>query len=294
MPSICIVIVNFNSYLLTCRCIASIKQYVTTEVSIIVVDNSCTSEIPDILGMHPEVIAIQAEKNLGFAGGCNLGIQYALDHKISYIQLLNPDTRVEQDFIDPLVKVLEEDNSLAVAAPKILRDTPERDVWYGGGGMNWWFGGPVQKFDHSNDSRGDVQVTPVLSGCAMMLKTAAVEKVGVMAEDYFLYYEDTDYVQRFLQAGFQAAYVPEVEIVHDASTTVGFQSPEYIYYFSRNRIWFMRRWAKWYHLVVFMLYNTFVKLPGSILVFGVVRRNPALVGAYFRGYWHGITDFMLE
>jgi len=131
-------------------------------------------------------------------------------------------------------------------------------------------------------------MTPVLSGCAMMLKTAAVEKVGGMAEEYFLYFEDTDYVQRFLQAGYQSGYVPKAEVLHDASTTVGFQSPDYIYYFSRNRIWFMRRWAKWYHLFVFMLYNTLVKLPGSLLVFGLIKRQPKLVWAYFSGYWHGI------
>jgi len=238
--------------------------------------------------MYPEVIAIRSEKNLGFAGGCNLGIQYAIDHKISYIQLLNPDTRIEQAFMDSLVKVLDENDALAIAAPKILRDTPERDVWYGGGIMNWWLGGPVQKFDHSNDSKGDVQMTPVLSGCAMMLKTAAVEKVGFMTEDYFLYFEDTDYVQRFLQAGYKAAYVPKAEVLHSASTTVGFQSEMYVYYFSRNRIWFMRRWAKWYHYLIFMLYNTVVKLPGAIIVFGLRRRNAVLVQAYFKGYCDGL------
>ena len=63
-----------------------------------------------------------------------------------------------------------------------------------------------------------------------------------------------------------------------------------LYYFARNRIWFMRRWARWYHFLTFMIYTTTVKVPGALIVFGLIRRQPELVRAFFRGYRDGLQD----
>lgn len=290
MVAIGVVIVNYKSSLLTCRCIASLKECVRTALlTYIVVDNSPESEIDDITALHPDIVGICSIVNEGFAGGCNIGIRYACRQKMDYIQLINPDVYVEQNFIGYLIRAMQKSPHAGMAAPKILYDNPSRNVWYGGGRMNWWLGGPVQIFDRRNDDKGEVQSMPFLSGCAMLLRTTSVSEVGTMDESYFLYYEDADYVQRFIKAGFGVVYVPEAEVLHKASATVGFHSFDYVYYFSRNRIKFMRRWAKWYHFAVYMLYNTFVKLPGAVFVFGVLNRRPRLVLAYFKGYIDGIS-----
>ncbi len=160
MPSVCIVIVNYNSSKLTCRCISSIREHIGTELDIVVVDNSPANELPYILEKHPDVVTIRTSRNIGFAGGCNLGIKYALDKKNDYIQLLNPDTRIKHDFISCLVKIMEENEALGLAGPKILRDNVARGVWFGGGRINWWKGGPSQIFDDRNDGKGDVQIVP--------------------------------------------------------------------------------------------------------------------------------------
>ena len=83
-------------------------------------------------------------------------------------------------------------------------------------------------------------------------------------------------------------FIPQAVVHHKLSATIGVQSENAVYFISRNRIKFMKRWAKWYHFLVFMIYNTLVKLPGSVIVFGFVRRKPELAKAYFRGYWHGV------
>ncbi|MDD5759580.1 MAG: glycosyltransferase family 2 protein [Desulfobulbaceae bacterium] len=289
MPSIGVISVNYMAHQQLCRCLASLKENCRDNLRFIVVDNSPVSEIDAITRAHPEIKAIVPGYNLGFAGGCNQGMAYALSQNLDYVLLLNPDTWTEHDFIHLLLDELAQEESRAMAGPKILRDTANRDVWYGGAEMNWWLGGPSQITDNRHDADGTAQPVPCLSGCAMLIKTSALTVIGMMPEEYFLYYEDTDYVQRFIQAGFGVVYVPGARLMHDVSSTVGFQSKKYVYYFSRNRVWLMRRWAKWYHFLVFMLYNTLVKIPGALIIFGLLRRRPELVIAYCQGYWHGIS-----
>lgn len=290
-PTIGVVSVNYNSQRQLSRCLATLKEKCRADLRFIVVDNSPVSEIAALAQDHPDIVAIVPEGNLGFAGGCNRGIAYALRHNLEYILLLNPDTWVEDDFLARLLPPLTKEKGRALAGPKIVRANNRREVWYGGGRMNWWLGGPKQIADHRQDSAGPAQPTECLSGCAMLIKSSALHQVGGLAEEYFLYFEDTDYVQRFLEAGLEAVYVPEATVIHDVSSTVGFQSREYVYYFSRNRVWFMRRWARWYHYLAFMLYNTLIKLPGALVIFGLCRRQPALVFAYCQGYWHGLTRY---
>lgn len=289
MESIGVISVNYQAHQELRRCLASLKEHCRgEELHFIVVDNSPVSEVERISQDHPEIQAIVPGANLGFAGGCNRGIAHALSLGVDYILLLNPDTWTEQDFIRPLLDELRQDPARALAGPRIVRANARRDIWYGGARMNWWLGGPSQIIDARHDGEGEALTVPCLSGCAMLIRAEAVRQVGLLDERYFLYYEDTDYCQRFLHRGYRAVYVPKACLIHDVSSTVGFQSRDYVYYFSRNRVWFMRRWARWYHLLVFMLYNTTVKLPGAVLIFGVKRRRLDLVLAYFKGYWDGI------
>lgn len=288
MPAIGVISVNYHSQQKLNRCLTSLKASCRGDLRYIVVDNSPTSEMPAISSAHPDVQAIVPGRNLGFAGGCNRGIRLALSQGLDYVLLLNPDTWTEHDFLTPLLTALETNERWALAGPTIVRDTVKRQLWYGGATMNWWQGGPRQITSPHHKRTATAHAVPCLSGCAMLIKTSAIREVGLLDERYFLYFEDSDYVQRFRQAGLEAIYVPAATLIHDVSSTVGFQSRDYVYYFSRNRVWFMRRWARWPHFLGFMLYNTLIKLPGAVLIFGLLRRQPALAYAYFLGYWHGI------
>jgi len=282
-----IVIVNYNCQALTSICLAGVKAHLVRDgVEVIVVDNSPDDELSQIIAGYPEVVGLRPGRNLGFAGGCNLGIRQALEDGVDYIQLLNPDTEVNEDFLSPMIEAMQREPTLAIAGPKVLYE--DGRVWYGGSRMNWWLGGPVQIFDSSLDSAAPLRLVPMVSGCAMLLRSEAVRLVGEMDEGYFLYYEDADYCMAMAKAGLKIAYLPGPKLTHAASAAAGFQSVNYIYYFSRNRIRFMKRWARWYHFVVYMTYNTLVKLPGSIIIFGLLRREPQLVSAYFKGYWDGL------
>jgi len=297
MASIGVVSVNYMAQRELCRCLASLKQHCGHTLHFIVVDNSPAPEIEAIAQAHPDITAIVPGTNTGFAGGCNLGITHALELGLDYILLLNPDTWTEHDFVGILLGKMTRNPHLGMVGPKIMRaarNGQEGAVWYGGARMNWWKGGPSQIMDSRHDGDGPALSVPCLSGCAMLIRAAAIRTVGMMDERYFLYYEDTDYCQRFLAKGFSLAYVPAARLIHDVSSTVGFQSRDYVYYFSRNRVWFMRRWARWYQYLVFMAFNTLVKLPGAVIIFGLTRRRADLMFAYWKGYWHGVFDHRIS
>ena len=129
---------------------------------------------------------------------------------------------------------------------------------------------------------------PFLTGASMLLRLEAVNAVGPIDEDYFLYFEDADYVQVLRAGGWKTAYVPDAAIIHDMSSTTGFQSEQYVYYFSRNRLIFLSRWVNPFCFWYYLCFTTLVKLPGAIIVFGLVRRKWPIARAFFSGYWAGL------
>lgn len=288
-----VIIVNYQSQKLVCRCLASIKQHCRQPIQYFVVDNSVPPEHSMIAAQHNDVVIIAPGQNLGFAAGCNLGISQALALNSEFILLINPDAWVESDFLTILTSELCNHPKIGVAGPMILHGDGSRRLWNGGGRLNWWAGGSREIVQSEPKSEHSILVD-FLSGCVMLLRTEAVRQAGLFAEEYFLYFEDTDYVQRMITAGWQVGYVPSAVVLHDPSSTTGLQSKDYVYYFSRNRVWFMRRWARWYHYLVFLVYNTLIKLPGSVIIFGFKRRRPELAMAYFKGYWDGIKGYKIS
>ncbi len=285
---IAVAIVDYNSENLTRACLNSLVALGRSDLTFIVADNGDSLDKARLEADYPGLSVIQPGENLGFAGGCNLGLTRAREDGAGYCLLLNPDTVAEQDFIAPLLSVMEMDDRIAMACPTLLDNDNVRDVGFGGGGINWWTGRPYAI--RGRRLQGDGSVVPVAyaTGAALLLRLVAVAEVGPMDEGYFLYFEDADYAQAFLRAGWKIAYVPEAEVLHAASSVTGFQSETYVYYFARNRILFMRRWGRWHHRVVFTLFHALVRLPGAIVVFGVLRGRPKLALAFLRGWLDGM------
>lgn len=284
--NVAVVIVNYYCEELICRCLDSLKANVKCAWTPIVIDNSDSPSTDQIRKQHPDAVIINSGRNRGFAGGCNLGIDYALTHKYRYILLLNPDTRAEMDFLSVMLDVFLKHPEYGMLGPKIFFDDHSRKVWNCGGELNWWLGGQRRLLP---DPPAAVTVQPAtyLSGCAMLLRPEAVRQAGMMDDRYFLYFEDVDYVQAMILAGWRVGYVHAARLYHRVSATTKIHSPEYVYYFSRNRIWFMRKWAKIQHLVFFTLFNTLVKLPASWLVFAVIKGRGELARAFWRGWRDG-------
>lgn len=286
-PQVAVIIVNYKSSALVSRCIDSLRKHLHHRLLVIVVDNSVPSERA-VLSSNPDIVVLSPPQNNGFAAGCNLGLALAHQRGIAYALLLNPDARTESDFLTPLLRVMERNKRVGVVAPRILDDDPHRRIQFAGGIVKWCRGGPRHLFRNRPPAAEGWYDDAFLTGCALLLRLTAVHDAGSLDEDYFLYFEDADYIQKLRAHGWQTAYTPDATILHQRNSTTGFQSELYVYYFSRNRLIFLHRWAHpvcfWYYLA----FATLVKLPGSILIFGMARRQWRVAQAFWKGYRVGL------
>lgn len=285
--STAIIIVNYHCQDHVLTCLASLAAHLATPITPIIVDNSETADYDRIALAYPDITILRPGRNLGFAGGCNIGLRHALAQNFPYLLLLNPDTRTESDFLTPMLKVMENVPELALVGPKILTDAPGRPLWNAGGRLNWWLGGQRRLLpDPPTDTAW--QPADYLSGCAMLLRAKALQECGMIDEDFFLYFEDADFVHQVIKSGWQVGYVHTALLLHRVSATIGVHSRQYVYYFARNRIRFMRRRARLRHLLFFSLYNTLIKLPCALIIFGLVHRRPELAAAFVKGFIDGL------
>jgi GT2 family glycosyltransferase len=256
-PPIYIVLLNWNQADLTLDCLDSLAETSYPNTKIVLVDNGSTDDsLVRIREAYPEVEIIENGENLGYSPANNRGIEHALKLGAEYILLLNNDTVVAPDFLEPLVEVAESSPLIGVVSSKIYYfDEPER-IWYGGGYIDWKTGLTahmrVGQVDGQNDGRrGDsldsheqemaIEDVNFVSACALFIKREVLESVGLLDERYFIYYDDTDWCARVIQAGFRCVYAPQSKIWHKVSAAMGAASPRTAYYMARNEILFLQK-----------------------------------------------------
>ena len=243
MPQECelsIITVNFNGLNDTCALIDSIPF--NEDMEVIVVDNGSTKNEAIILQeRYPNVKVIRSDKNLGFAGGNNLGIKAA---KGRYLYLINNDTFFKDFNPQVLIQRLESTSKIGMVCPKI------RFAW---GNNPIQFAGytPLSPItirnraigfgEEDNGQYDSPHQTPYAHGAAMMLKREVIDRVGLMPECYFLYYEELDWSMMITRAGYEIWYEPTSTIYHKESQSTGQNSPLRTYYITRNRLLLVKR-----------------------------------------------------
>jgi GT2 family glycosyltransferase len=209
---------------------------------VIVVDNaSRINEAEKISAKYPLVKTIRSEQNLGFAGGNNLGIKEASG---DYLFFINNDTYLKDFNISALIDRLNSSDEIGMVCPKIRFAWENNPIQFAGYT-------PLSRITLRNKAIGyneqdkgqynEDHPTPYAHGAAMMAKREAIEKVGVMPECYFLYYEELDWSMMFRRAGFQIWYEPACTVFHKESRSTGVNSPLKAYYITRNRLLFISR-----------------------------------------------------
>lgn len=198
---------------------------------------------------------IEVSSNCGVAKGNNIGIELSLSEGHSSILLLNNDIEFHQkNILSELVKMSSK-SGYEIIVPKILFfDT--RRIWMAGG-VFFWYKAATKHIgeNQSNSSRFDHErKCNYAPTCFMIIHRSVFEKVGLMDENYFVYYDDTDFIYRAIDAGFHVNYLPQFEVLHKvSSSTGGGDSPFTIYYLTRNRFYFARK-----HLNIFKRYTAFI------------------------------------
>ena len=253
------------------------------------VDNASTQdEATELEKRYPLIIVIRSDKNLGFAGGNNLGIKAAHG---KYLFFINNDAILPQpSALSLLITRLESSDQIGMVCPKIRFTWGKQPIQYAGYT-------PLSKITLRNKSIGfgeqdngqydTPHPTPYAHGAAMMVKREIIEKVGMMPECYFLYYEELDWSMMIRRAGYEIWYEPACTIFHKESQTTGQMSPLKTYFITRNRLLFAQRNAQKDTKYLTYVYLIIVVATKDIS-FHLLRGKFNLACAVIKG----ITDFI--
>lgn len=281
---ISIITINYNGLKDTCELIETIPSNDNLEV--IVVDNASQKQEADIISQKfPHVKVIKSDKNLGFAGGNNLGIKAAQGR---YLFLINNDTIFKEFNIQALIHRAESSDKIGVVCPKIRFAWEPQPIQFTGYTELSKITIRNRAIGFGEEDHGQyntAQPTPYAHGAAMFIKREAIEKVGLMPECYFLYYEELDWSMMFTRADYQIWYEPKCTIYHKESQATGQNSPLRTYYITRNRLLLVRRNWKGLSKYLSYCYLTGLVAPKDILKFTLQGRMD-LVKAVIKGVCH--------
>jgi GT2 family glycosyltransferase len=247
-PLVYVIVLNWNGWRDTAHCLASLRASTYPNLHIVVVDNGSTDGSPQLIAPLLEAPwgeLIQAGCNLGFTGGANLGLRLALERGTDYAFLLNNDATVAPDCIATLVQEAERRPEVGLVGPKIVWAGEQGRIWSAGMSVAWHRAAIEAHRNVPDDGRFDgCRIVQGLSGCALLVKRAVLERAGLLDERYFAYYEDLDWCLRARQAGFRCLYVGAARVSHAGSATsnrhtVQSQSALLNYYAARNILLFM-------------------------------------------------------
>lgn len=279
-----IITINYNGLKDTCALIETIPF--NDQMEVIVVDNaSKNDEVSEIQNRFPYVSIIKSDKNLGFAGGNNLGIKAA---KGKYIFLVNNDTIFKEFKIQALINRLESSDDIGIVCPKIRFTWGSNQIQYAGYTPLSKITVRNQAIGFGEEDKGQYETahpTPYAHGAAMLIKREALEKVGLMPECYFLYYEELDWSMMFTRAGYKIWYEPACTIYHKESQTTGQSSPLRTYYITRNRLLLVKRNYDVFYKYLAYIYLILLVIPRDIFKTGL-KGQYGLLKATLKGTHH--------
>jgi GT2 family glycosyltransferase len=230
-----VVLLNWNSATDTVRCLDSLRTVTDLPFSVIVVDNgSCDGSADEVARRFPGHTLLRAPRNLGFAGGNNLGIRLALERGARYVLLLNNDTVVTPDFLAPLVAAIEQADDVGAVQSKLLRLDSPAVVDSLGQCLSARHG--ARDLSQGERDPGPGEPREIFGACAAgaLYRREVFERVGLLDEDFFVIYEDVDLSWRMRLAGFRTLLVPASVIHHRRGISGSRTSPEKRYHNKKN------------------------------------------------------------
>lgn len=283
-----IITVNYNQVAATCALLDSIRRQDWRAVEVIVVDNGSRENPERILATrYPEVKFIRSERNLGFAGGNNLGLSVATG---AYLFFVNNDAELTRGCIRRLLALFEARPRLGMVSPLICylsgKKRPVDFIQYAGMTRMHPLTARNRTVGEGEANLGqftEPQPTAFAHGAAMMVPRNVIARVGMMEPDFFLYYEELDWGERIRRAGFEIWVEPRALVFHRESLSMQPLGALKTYYLTRNRVWFMQRNFQGPGLWIFYVYLWAVAVPKNVWTYAVRRQWGNL-----RAFWLGI------
>ncbi len=296
---VAIVILTYNSAGYQTACLKSVQRLKTGSVKIlpIVVDNASRDKSVSLVRNNfPQFTLIANRENLGYAEGNNVGIRRGLSMGADFIWIVNPDVTLHPDSLSALVAAAKIYPGAGVFGSKIYfapgfefhkdrytQNQLGKVIWSAGGTMDWanMLGSNrgIDEVDHGQYDQ-DVE-TDYVTGASLFVRSQVVNQVGLFDQKFFLYYEENDFCQRVLKAGWKLMYIPKSVVWHaNAQATVA-GSPLIDYYTSRNRMLFGLRYAPVYTRLLL------IKLSVILLLTGRTWEKRGVIDFYLRRFGRG-------
>lgn len=240
-PKIAVIIINYATPSDTIACVESLQRQTYSNIEIIVIDNnspdcSCKDLSNKLKG---KCHVIELDRNLGFSGANNLGIDYALKHDAVKLLFLNSDTILDTKLIESLEAVCD---PMTVAVPKTYYYNDKNLLWDTGSMVTYWgrlYNRGINEFDHGQYK--EKQEVPLFTGHCLLIHKKTIEDFGKWEESYFMYVEDTEYSLRMAQHGVKVVYTPDAILWHKVGqSSGGNKNPKVIYYTVRNRLYLFK------------------------------------------------------
>lgn len=274
-PVVFTIVLNWNGLADTRECLDSLRKVDYAANRVIVVDNGSGGD--EAAGLEKEfagfIEIIRNPTNLGFAGGMNVGIRRAMERGAEYLLLLNNDVTVEPGFLTAMVAAAGKHADLAAACPMAYFRDPPDVIYSTGGSVNLWTG-TARQIGRGETDRGQFQrdgVRDYADGLCMLIPAAAIEKVGLLDEEYFTYWEETDWCFRARRKGLRCYYVPGAKVWHKAERSLS-STDEFHYHYQRNALLFVRKRGNALQAVTALLTHLLVYGPWYLV------RRPGRIG----------------
>lgn len=239
--NVIIILLNWHGWQDTIACIDALARLEYQHYQILVVDNgSADDSVARIRVAYPNIPILETGRNLGFSGGCNVGIRCALEEGADYVWLLNNDTTVDPLALSTMVAEAEAEPKVgAVGSVIYYMDHPDTIQAWGGGKISFWSG----RAHHCQQPVSSADLDYLTAG-SILIRRQAVEEVGLLDEDtYFLYWEDTDFSYRLRQAGWSLGIASQSIVFHKEHGTTGNGSALLDFHYNKSAVLFFRRYA---------------------------------------------------
>ncbi|TEU12046.1 MAG: glycosyltransferase family 2 protein, partial [Anaerolineales bacterium] len=295
-PHVLVIVLNWNGLVDTLECLESLACLDYPDYKVVIVDNgSMDGSVKAIREHFPDVTLIENEENLGYAGGNNVGLRYAMAQGADYALLLNNDTVVDPAFLRILVDAAEADPTVGIVGPTIYYHERPDVIWSAGGAIDWRRGSTrMVGLDEQDEGQfGQVlRTVDFVTGCAMLVRRAVLEQAELLDERFFAYYEETEWCVRASRAGFKIVHVPLACIWHKISPIAQADSPLVHYYMTRNRLLFLKATGAglgaWLHTLIAEYLRTLISWSVRPRWRGKRAQRRAMlqaIGDTWRGRW---------
>ena len=300
-PFVSVVFPNFNGGHFVIKVIESILNlnYPTQRIEIIIVDNGSSDNSLETIKnkcisyvVSKKVKLIELDSNVGAPAAYNIGIKNA-DENCDYILKIDNDLILDKNALAELIKSGESDVKIGIVGGKVFYFSEKERLHLIGSKLRPFYGGGIgigkYKLD-SNKYNKDLELDAV-NGCMMLVKRSLINKIGLMDEKYFLYFDDLDWSLRAIRKGFKSVYCHKAKAFHNTSQPhKRFQSKNWLYFAVYNSFYFMKKNYVSFDRLIFLLaiHIRILFYVVGILLNNNIFRQIKLLNTVFSSYFKGM------